>query len=61
MALETSFEGYRFYDLMRYALRHNDPSYLAKKVAYRSTDATYSIPDLYNRLLDTSNWYLPLK
>ena len=34
-ALEGMFEGYRFYDLMRVALRRNDPSYLATKVAQR--------------------------
>ena len=59
-ALEFAFEGLRFYDLMRVALRRGDPSYLADKVYGRKgeqqRDAMRSlIPvDLYN----TSNWYL---
>ena len=59
MALEGAFEGNRFYDLMRVALRRNDPAYLADPISKRkgsdSADA-----ELYSRLLDTSNWYLPL-
>ena len=35
MALEGAFEGYRFYDLMRVALRRNDPNYLAAPVSQR--------------------------
>ena len=34
-ALELAFEGQRFSDLMRVALRRNDPSYLAEKVYAR--------------------------
>ena len=58
MALETAFEGYRFYDLMRVALRRNDPSYLADAVARRSgvTDET-----LRTLLMEKKNWYLPVK
>lgn len=58
MALEGAFEGYRYYDLMRIALRRNDPSYLADRVSSRNgtTDET-----LRQRLLDTANWYLPLR
>jgi hypothetical protein len=57
MALEGAFEGYRFNDLMRVALRRNDPSYLATPVArrYGETDAA-----LYSLLMDPKNWYLPL-
>ncbi len=57
MALEGAFEGYRYYDLMRVALRRNDPAYLAKPVARRSgtVDAT-----LESLLMDSKNWYLPL-
>jgi hypothetical protein len=57
MALEGSFEGNRFYDLMRVALRRNNPAYLADPISKRkgSVDA-----ELYSRLLNTSNWYLPL-
>ena len=60
MALEGAFEGYRFNDLMRVALRRSDPSYLAKPIARRNarlddeTDAA-----LYSLLMDPKNWYLP--
>ena len=57
-ALEFAFEGHRFYDLMRIALRRNDPSYLASRVARRS--GTLS-PALEATLSDTRNWYLPLE
>ena len=58
MALEGSFEGYRYYDLMRVALRRNDPSYLANPISRRGgeTDKT-----LHALLMDPKNWYLSLK
>lgn len=58
MALETEFEGYRFFDLMRIALRRNDNTYLATPVSKRSGKSDET---LYNLLLDKNNWYLPLK
>lgn len=58
MALETAFEGTRYYDLMRVAIRRNDPSYLARPVSKRNgVDDTA----LYNLLMDQNNWYLPVK
>lgn len=58
MALETAAEGQRFPDLMRLALHRNNPTFLAAKVAARNgaTDT-----DLYTRLSDKKNWYLPLE
>ena len=60
MALEGAFEGYRFNDLMRVALRRNDPAYLAEPISLRygvmNADA-----DLRQKLMDPNNWYLPLK
>ena len=56
MALEGAFEGYRFYDLMRVALRRGDASYLADPVSRRDGIVNESIRSL---LLDTKNWYLP--
>lgn len=55
MALETAFEGYRFYDLMRVAYRR-DPSYLAQKIYARngSMGMTTISADLNN----TDNWFL---
>ena len=56
MALEESFEGYRFYDLMRVALRRGDPSYLAAPIARRNGETDNAI---YSLLMDQKNWYLP--
>ena len=57
MALETQFEGYRFFDLMRISKRRNDPTYLAKPISERNgvKDGT-----LYDLLLNEQKWYLPL-
>lgn len=59
-ALEFAFEGTRFYDLMRVALRRNDPSYLANKVyARRGADNTAEVKNLIGvDLNNISNWYL---
>jgi len=57
MALEGAFEGYRFYDLMRVALRRGDPSYLANPISRRAGEVDESLRAL---LMDTKNWYLPL-
>ena len=57
MALEGSFEGNRFYDLMRVALRRSDPAYLADPIARRSGSVDNTLRTL---LMDANNWYLPL-
>ena len=56
MALEGAFEGYRFYDLMRVALRRGDPNYLAAPIARRNGESDNG---LYQLLMDPKNWYLP--
>lgn len=56
LALETSFEGNRFQDLMRMAMRRNDPSFLAKRVAAKH-ESDYD--RIYQLLLNTDNWFLP--
>ncbi len=53
MALEGAFEGYRFYDLMRIALRRNDPNYLAAPISQRMGIRDENI---YSLLMDTKNW-----
>lgn len=58
LALETAFEGTRFYDLMRVALRRNDPSYLADKVARRKGQSQSRNEDLFSRLSIMDNWYI---
>ena len=60
MALETAAEGQRFPDLMRLAKHRNDPTFLAAKVAARN-GAAHTDADLYARLSDVKNWYLPLE
>ncbi|MBO7497744.1 MAG: hypothetical protein J6T64_00950, partial [Bacteroidaceae bacterium] len=59
LALETTFEGNRFTDLIRFAERRG-ADYLAGKVACRKgTDNRDEA--LYQKLLNKSSWYLPLK
>ena len=58
MALEGAFEGYRFYDLMRVALRRGDPAYLADPISRRNGETDGQLRTL---LMDTNNWYLPLQ
>lgn len=54
-ALETAFEGNRFHDLMRVALRRNNNDYLAEKVAAKHKNNSAAIRQ---KLMDTNNWYL---
>ena len=58
MALEGAFEGYRFFDLMRVALRRNNPAYLADPVSQRAGTPDETLRTL---LMNTNNWYLPKK
>ena len=73
LALETAFEGNRFTDLVRIAEHKNasgkqGSAWLAGKIADRNiytsveTQETTGERDsgLYNKLLDTSNWYFSL-
>ena len=55
LALETAFEGNRFQDLMRIAMRRNDPAFLANKVAAKHTGNEQAIR---SKLMDENNWYL---
>jgi hypothetical protein len=57
LALEGAFEGYRFYDLMRYAKRLNDPTVLSKAVNARKGGTVD--PAIKVDLTDENNWYLP--
>ena len=59
-ALEFAFEGYRYYDLMRIALRRNDPAYLADHIYQRKgIDNVAEMKSLIKvDLYDKSNWYL---
>ena len=55
-ALELAFEGCRFSDLARVAIRRGDNSFLAKRVAKRK--GTIDM-EMYNMLLNQDSWYLP--
>ena len=57
MALEGAFEGNRFYDLLRVALRRNDPAYLADPISRRRGETDERLRSL---LMNPQNWYLPL-
>ena len=57
MALEGAFEGNRYYDLMRVALRRNDAAYLAEPISRREGTPNEA---LRSKLMDNANWYLPL-
>lgn len=58
-ALEMAFEGHRFYDLMRVALRRSDPSYLATRIANRRGAGSTS--SVTQDLTNPQNWYLGWK
>ena len=60
MALETAFEGHRYYDLMRVAMRREDPDFLAKRVAHRNGELEEPNTELYVKLNDPtySNWFI---
>jgi hypothetical protein len=60
MALETAFEGHRFYDLMRVAMRREDPAFLADRVARRAGEEAGRDEALFNKLNDPTydSWYL---
>ena len=57
-ALEFAFEGTRFYDIMRYALRQSNPEATMDKIVgmRRGKDKAASTP-----LTDRKNWYLGWK
>jgi hypothetical protein len=55
-ARELAFEGERFYDLMRVAKRHNDPSILAGRISQKFPPGKRE--EMYNYLLDENNWYI---
>ena len=57
-ALELAFEGSRFSDLCRVALRRGNPDYLAQRVAKRHTGKIDE--SLRSRLQNKNNWFLPI-
>ncbi len=60
-ALETAYEGHRWGDLLRVAIRRNDPSYLADKVyAKLQKDGVPNAAQARAKLM-AGDWYLPFK
>ena len=57
MALETAFEGLRYYTLMRIAMRRNDNSYLAEPISKREGEKNM---ERFDKLMNRDNWYLPI-
>ncbi|MBR5148369.1 MAG: RagB/SusD family nutrient uptake outer membrane protein [Bacteroidaceae bacterium] len=59
-ALEFAFEGHRYYDLMRVALRRGEPAYLADHVyARRGASRTEDMRSFITKdLTDVNNWYI---
>lgn len=64
-ALETAFEGYRWQDLLRVALRRQatQPNYLADKIAakFEAAGDGASASLVRSKLANKENWYLPFK
>lgn len=61
-ALELAYEGNRWEDLVRVALRRNDPSFLADKVYDKlSKEGNTNASAVRTKLLNVNNWYLPFR
>lgn len=60
-SLELAYEGQRWADLVRIAIRRNDPSYLANKVYQKHLAAgDPNAEEIRVKLMDQTNWFLPL-
>lgn len=61
-ALENAYEGTRWPDLLRIALRRNDPAFLADKIFDKlNKDGVPGAAAAQARLMDRTKWYLPFK
>lgn len=59
-ALELAYEGNRWEDLVRIALRRNDPSFLADKIYDKLLqEGNPNAADVRTKLMNPNNWYLP--
>ena len=61
--LELAYEGTRWQDLMRVAIRRNDAGYLATRVAAKFEKAGNAAmaSSVKAKLMNQSNWFLPFK
>jgi hypothetical protein len=61
-ALETAYEGNRWSDLVRIAMRRNDPSFLANRIYNKLlADGNGQASAVQTKLMDPANWFLPFK
>jgi hypothetical protein len=61
-ALELAFEGNRWADLIRVAIRRNDPSFLANKIADKLQKAgNPNAETVRSKLASRQNWFLPFE
>lgn len=59
-ALELAYEGNRWEDLVRIALRRNDPAFLADKIYDKlSEEGNPEADNVKAKLMNPNNWYLP--
>jgi starch-binding outer membrane protein, SusD/RagB family len=60
-ALETAFEGTRWADLLRVAIRRNDPSFIADKIyeKLRKNGASLGAANQARAKLQGRDWFLP--
>ena len=59
-SLENAFEGTRWPDLLRVALRRNDPAFLADKIYSKLLkDGVGNASAVRAKLMTPANWYLP--
>jgi len=59
-AMELAYEGNRWEDLVRVALRRNDPAFLADKIYDKlSKEGNANASAVRSKLLNVQNWYLP--
>lgn len=59
-ALELAYEGNRWEDLVRVALRRNDPAFLADKVYDKlKGEGNANAAAVRSKLMTVDNWYLP--
>lgn len=61
-ALELAYEGNRWQDLVRVALRRNDPSVIADRVYQKLLqEGNSQAATVRAKLMDKNNWFLPFK
>ena len=60
-ALEFAFEGVRYYDLLRFALRSPDPNFLSSRIAMRhGVENAAEMSAISSKLADRANWYMKM-